>query len=82
MPYFIAFSASKIKSNINKDDLEGEFNYENLIFNKSRSECVNKLKETKKNSSNMISIIQPGKNQNKIYLKQQSLIIKIISENS
>ena len=82
MPYFITFSASKIKSNINKDDLEGEFNYENLIFNKSRSEWVNKLKETKKNSSNMISIIQPGKNQNKIYLKQQSLIIKIISENS
>ena len=63
-PYFIAFSSSKFKSNINKDNLEREFNFENLIFNKSKLECVNKLKDTKENSSNMISIIQPEKNQN------------------
>ena len=60
-PYFSAFSFSKLNSNVEKDNLDGEFKYENLFFNESKPEYVNKLKNTKENSSNMISIIQTEK---------------------
>ena len=65
-PYFSAFSFSNLKSN---EETDREFKFENLFFNESKPECANKLKDTKENSSNMISIIQPEKKPKKNLFK-------------
>ena len=65
----ISFLLSPLKSNEDKDNLEGESNYEKAIFNESKLENLNKIKDTKENSSNMISFIQPEKKSKKLPFK-------------
>ena len=57
------------KNDEEKDDQEDEVNSKNLYFYEPKPELQNKIKETKENSSNMTSIIQPKKKPKKILFK-------------